>query len=829
MSQKSDVVAVDIKISQKTGSYLAGSLPKFKKNTEVTSFKQQRTLPLIPSAKTAEDQDMEKFWQDAFHFFKTEENGGIANSDQKPIAYPALMAPYRDLHKVRHDYPLWITSQKDHLTNPLFSTLSELLAKAIQSVDGAKILQDNLPRLESIIRQRVSADMTIHAFGDMMESALAELCQDLPFVENEKKALETSTTKLLSQLPQEGSLVPFSEETPFHLLAHVLRVHAVEKQSHFKKQVLDLRTKLHNLLANEKAKSAEERSPERIQSSLGLSASFIDPDAFSKVLPAASSVPMPEERIQRIKKTLSTLETFETIFTAHNSIVLVPENWNKEHPFAWERIFPASSIISFSKGQGCSTTMQTFEKQMEKIVELFLAIRMATLELENAYRPEIHDSIFRYFDWQSVTEDEISLCPPIFLIHDATALLESEYSDLSSLLLSKNLVNVLVVKRHSVSAKISSLKLGHLAISHRQAFVAQSSPGVPGHLLKAFSDGIEAKRPALFYVLSPITDEHPATQPYLWSGAALESRYFPVFNYNLQAGAEWESHFDIISNPSPHSDWPVHELKILEANQQESVLSLSFTFADFAAQDPRFYQRFLLIPPSYWREEMIPLSDYLKLSANEAYAKIPFIWMIDAENMLQKVMVSHSIVHTCQERLDHWHVLQDLGGINNYHVKLAVQKACEAVQKEATVEIGNLKEEYEKELARIQEETARESMEKLSAILLDLDTIPTIQGTISKTVPSTHEKASLPEEVETSAPVVDEPEEEPLSFDEPWIESFLCTSCNECIEINPIMFQYNENKQAYITDVSAGTFEQLVAAAKKCPVKCIHPGQPTTN
>ena len=40
------------------------------------------------------------------------------------------------------------------------------------------------------------------------------------------------------------------------------------------------------------------------------------------------------------------------------------------------------------------------------------------------------------------------------------------------------------------------------------------------------------------------------------------------------------------------------------------------------------------------------------------------------------------------------------------------------------------------------------------------------------------------------------------------------------------MFAYNDNKQAYIKDASAGTFAQLVKAAEKCPAAIIHPGTP---
>ena len=40
------------------------------------------------------------------------------------------------------------------------------------------------------------------------------------------------------------------------------------------------------------------------------------------------------------------------------------------------------------------------------------------------------------------------------------------------------------------------------------------------------------------------------------------------------------------------------------------------------------------------------------------------------------------------------------------------------------------------------------------------------------------------------------------------------------------MFAYDGNKQAYIADISAGTYAQLVEAAENCQVSIIHPGKP---
>ena len=68
-------------------------------------------------------------------------------------------------------------------------------------------------------------------------------------------------------------------------------------------------------------------------------------------------------------------------------------------------------------------------------------------------------------------------------------------------------------------------------------------------------------------------------------------------------------------------------------------------------------------------------------------------------------------------------------------------------------------------------------------------------------------------------------EPEPAS-DDPYIETPRCTSCNECTNLNNRLFGYDANKQAYIADVNAGTYRELVEAAESCQVSIIHPGKP---
>jgi len=59
-----------------------------------------------------------------------------------------------------------------------------------------------------------------------------------------------------------------------------------------------------------------------------------------------------------------------------------------------------------------------------------------------------------------------------------------------------------------------------------------------------------------------------------------------------------------------------------------------------------------------------------------------------------------------------------------------------------------------------------------------------------------------------------------------WIDSPECTACDECIMINPKIFAYNDNKQATVINPQGGSYKDIVRAAEKCSVSCIHPGTP---
>jgi ferredoxin len=133
--------------------------------------------------------------------------------------------------------------------------------------------------------------------------------------------------------------------------------------------------------------------------------------------------------------------------------------------------------------------------------------------------------------------------------------------------------------------------------------------------------------------------------------------------------------------------------------------------------------------------------------------------------------------------------------------------------------LGRLVAQHEQQLERLREEAGQEAIGRLVTALLDFEgaAIPDLVAAATTQAPA----------LSTPAPAA-APAEEPAGAvpDRPYIDSALCTTCNECTNLNSRMFRYNGDKQAYIADAAAGTFAQLVKAAEKCPARCIHPATP---
>ncbi|MCW5515738.1 2-oxoacid:acceptor oxidoreductase family protein [Muriicola sp. Z0-33] len=476
------------------------------------------------------------------------------------------------------------------------------------------------------------------------------------------------------------------------------------------------------------------------------------------------------------------------------------------YPFPW-----ANHLFQDSP----SMAMGIFEGHMAKMAEGFKAIRKAELELDGKYDATEHDDFFTYFTWQQFSDEEWLLCPPVVTLGGDGAMYDIGFQNLSRMMASGKPIKVIVVDTQVYSntggqactsgfiGQISDMaqygkvwkgkseprkEIGLIAMAHRNSYVMQATLANTSQMIEGFIDGLMTRRPALFNLYTTCQPEHGVADDLGAHQAklAVESRAYPIFKYNPDNGIKVQEAFDLSGNPAMDQIWPAYDLKYLEYGQ-ERTMKLPMTFADFALTEARFRKHFRKVPRSAWNENMMLLADFLELDESDREGKFPYIWAVDRSQKLNRVLVAKPIVESCEERRDFWLMLRDLAG----------------------VEIDNPQEE------NLEEKIRSEVVGNIAQGLMKL-----AGGTGDSIVQMAMGQAE-------SADLMVEEMSSNGDYLAPWLETDECTSCDECIKLNPNIFAYNEDNKAYIKNPKAGPYEDLVKAAEKCTAGVIHPGLPT--
>lgn len=807
-------------------------LDRDKETDSTPGISKANQLPKIDVQKPLEDDDLKREWNKLRNFFRNS-NAHAQLGNLTPV----LTSPYFAQSQVSTDFPLWVADEESagQRESDCIS-LSDLLNHCISTFgkenEEPSILSNNVVRIVNIANGLLEGNP--RHFAGAIAEVLSQLETTLDVTGDDEFAFNNDLAELRKALPTSGVLLPYSNMLPFQILEASIISSSLPARKDLAKSITKLTGQLNNMVLLETSKSGDSKNPDKLKSSMDVVQDRVNFDELSTLLPDSASQSLAEERLTRINNVLSTFtKHIDTLNT--NAFIHLDEILSKDSSYNWKGLFEGSSIETFKAGKGSDTVQQSFNESAELLTPLFIAKRIAELEICDAYRAAVHDDYFENFDWQNLHKDELAACPPVIMIADDLELLDDELSRLSALFTRGYPINVLAVKRktqinhgdNGLELKTnefhSHAELGALAILHRNVYVSQSTAVSPIAMFNSIADALPLPLPGLHYVLSATGLSEK--ESYLWTSAAVEGREFSGFTYKGMLGTPWGSRFNILNNPQPECEWPEHSIDITNETGENSTLNLHFTFADFVALDPHCHHHFMPVPNGCWTDDLIALTSYLANDENENIGKVPYTWMMDSTNTLVKVAVSWTVVQACFDRLDYWKFLQENSGINNYHVTNALKEAEERIQNEFNVEISNLKDQHASELQAVRDEEAGQTMEKLASILLDLDTTSVIATSNSSAPTAPSIETSEPEQVQEEKS--EEPaQEESLSTSEPWIETPLCTSCNECLDINGAMFKYNKDKMAYLADAKAGTFAQLVEAAELCPVSIIHPGDP---
>ncbi|HKJ01244.1 MAG TPA: thiamine pyrophosphate-dependent enzyme, partial [Longimicrobiales bacterium] len=410
-------------------------------------------------------------------------------------------------------------------------------------------------------------------------------------------------------------------------------------------------------------------------------------------------------------------------------------------------------------------------------------------------------------------------------------------------------------------------ELAFIAMAHRGVFVHQTSQASASHLIQGVIKGLNKRRPSLFIVYTPCPVEHGLADDWAPTAAklSLEARAFPFLTYDPDGGADIADCLSLDGNPQIDEIWPLYELKYVDDEGNEASMELPLTTADWALTEVRFRKNFAEAGPD--EDDLVPFHEFVALGHEDRIGKKPFIYTLTDERKLKRMRVSNEMVLLAEDRLMFWHQLKEMAGLD---VPEAVRDTLSGISEaEFEKQLAALRQEYETKLADLKATYPKAIARRMAENLLKLgngqmtvadlltraeatpgltpigplsstdgvdfggggvaapaaapaaDKAPSGDGAAVAAAPKAEAPAAVEEEEE-------EEEEESLGM-EAWIETVRCTSCNECTNLNSRMFAYDGNKQAYVKDVHAGTFAQLVQAAEKCPAGIIHPGDPVNE
>ncbi|MBM4207347.1 MAG: pyruvate ferredoxin oxidoreductase [Gammaproteobacteria bacterium] len=477
------------------------------------------------------------------------------------------------------------------------------------------------------------------------------------------------------------------------------------------------------------------------------------------------------------------------------------------YPFPW-----ANHLFQDS----ASLAMGIFEGHMAKMAEGFKTIRQAELLLNGGTISSEQEDFFAYFTWSQFSDNEWSLCPPVVVVGGDGAMYDIGLQNLSRMMATGKPIKVVVLDTQVYSntggqactsgfiGQVSDMaqygkvwqgkseprkEIGLIAMAHRNTYVLQATIANTSQMIEGFIDGLKARRPALFNVYTTCQPEHGVGDDMGVHQAklAVESRAYPVFKYNPEKGVKMEDTIDLNGNPAIESIWPAYRLKYLE-NDREKTLELPMTFADFALTEARFRKHFRKIPHDAWNENMVPLAEFLEMDMGNREGKFPYIWAVDRKQRLSRVLVAKKIVESCEDRRDFWILLRGLAGYK---------------PEEAKAE-------------NIEQKLRSEIVGKIARGLMKL--AGGEGGGIEELALGGADETATASAKATSQPGAD--------FMAPWLETEYCSSCEECIKLNPKIFAYNKDNKAYIMNPEGGPYSDLVKAAEKCAARVIHPGLP---
>jgi len=417
----------------------------------------------------------------------------------------------------------------------------------------------------------------------------------------------------------------------------------------------------------------------------------------------------------------------------------------------------------------CRDALAAFRDRLPKIIELVKALAIAELEIEGRYVEVTHDPFFADFDDSSVGARDLSLFPDYLVCIESESLHGPENAGLMEILASGMPIKVVVQLSDVLEEPALRAHLGPVATAAQLGRMAMALGNA--YVLQSCSSHLYQARSR---ILAGLAHAGPALFS-VFSGSPRGAGLLPP--YLLAAAAMQSRAFPAFSyDPAAGPDWATRYS--IDGNPQPEA---DWPVHEFGYEDEA-HQRvteqvaftfvdFVACDPRHARHfAVVPRADW-----NGSMVPVGSCLTGDSSPAAGAIPYLHMV--------DDDHVLRRALADEKL---LAAARRCRQMW-HSLQELGDARGSRAEHLVAPEPVT------------------PAAPAIVAVSTPAT-------------------PAAEPS--DDPHIDTPRCTTCNECTNLNNRMFAYDANKQAYIADISAGTYRELVEAAESCQVAIIHPGKP---
>jgi pyruvate ferredoxin oxidoreductase beta subunit len=162
-------------------------------------------------------------------------------------------------------------------------------------------------------------------------------------------------------------------------------------------------------------------------------------------------------------------------------------------------------------------------------------------------------------------------------------------------------------------------EISQILMMHPNVLVAQTVGPMTTHFFKCVNRALDYNGPAVINVYTTCQPEHGVADNMAASQArnAVKSRAFPIMLYDPEAGRTFQDRLSLDGNPSPTRDWVMEK--------QEDGTEKAYDFIEWAKTEGRFRKHF------------------------------------DADHNV----IGNSMAAAQKDRLENWHILQQLAGVAN--------------------------------------------------------------------------------------------------------------------------------------------------------------------